>query len=146
MAGSNPLLSGDEVASFLRRIAREFKSNPLVNLNNLTYAGMVLASIGFVKGNNALKLLGDLLSDAPDKLRNLLSLRYTLMGTLGEVQSVVSRMTDEAINAIVEYLEQLASMFESEGINNDKLLNIIGALYDLIVIKLPTVTVAPEGE
>jgi len=128
-----------EVADFIRRAVREFRDNPLLNLSSLAYAGMVIASIGFVKNHDALKLLGDLVSDAPDKLRNLISLRYSVLGTLGEVQAILSDVTDDAIRRITRILLEVADMFEKGSLNDSRLLHVIGELYELLAVKLPSV-------
>lgn len=129
-----------EVAGFIRRAVREFRENPLLNLSSLAYAGMVIASIGFVKNQDSLKLLGDLVSDAPDKLRNLISLRYSVLGTLGEVQAVLSDVTDEAIRSITRILLQVADMFEKDSLDEKQLLHVIGELYELLAVKIPSIT------
>lgn len=144
MSYKDKLITCNDVANFIRIVVKRFRENPLVNLQELSHLGMVLSSIGFIKDNNALKLLGDLVSDIPDKLRNLITLKYTLVGTVGEVQTTISQLTLDAINSIVEALNDLANCFEECNLSSEALLEIIGRIYELIVIRLPEIVVTSE--
>ncbi|HIC99236.1 MAG TPA: hypothetical protein EYP08_06285 [Pyrodictiaceae archaeon] len=124
-----------EIAAFIRRTAQAFKANPLLNLSELAYAGMVIASIGFIKNIDALKLLGDLISDAPDKLRSLITLHYSVLGTLGDIQAMIETVTKEAIERDATLLEELADIFDTGKLDENKIIQILGKFYDLLVVK-----------
>jgi len=133
-----------EIAAFIRRTAQAFKANPLLNLSELAYAGMVIASIGFIKNIDALKLLGDLISDAPDKLRSLITLHYSVLGTLGDIQAMIETVTKEAIERVATLLEELADIFDTGKLDENRIMQILGKFYDLLVVKLPSISINVE--
>ncbi len=134
-------VSSSEIAAFIEKKLKEFKTNPLINMNSLTYIGMVLTALGFIKNDNTLKILGDLLTDAPDKIRPLLSVRYTLVGTIGELQTALNKIAEQAFTELVEIVEDIAKAITSSS--RDRLVELVGRLYDLLVVKLPAISITP---
>ena len=142
---TNYAISPSELATFIRKKLQEFTQSPLLNINALTHVGMVLTAVGLVKGNNTLKILGDLLTEAPDRLRPLISLKYTLVGTIGELQATLNRVAEAALRELASILNNVANVIE-KGEGKEKLADLAGQLYDLLVVRLPSVTLAVGGE
>ncbi len=138
-------LRAEEVGNFIRVMVDELRANPLLNIDNLAYVGMVVSAIGHVKRDNVLKILGDLLSEAPDKLRPILSLRYTLVGTIGELQVTLNKLAEEAFNELLSILEEVADALSSDRPARERLADLAGKLYDLLVIRLPAVSLTAAG-
>ncbi len=138
-------LRAEEVGNFIRVMVDELRANPLLNIDNLAYVGMVVSAIGHVKRDNVLKILGDLLSEAPDKLRPILSLRYTLVGTIGELQVALNKLAEEAFNELLSILEEVADALSSDRPARERLADLAGKLYDLLVIRLPAVSLTAAG-
>jgi len=105
---------------------------------------MVIASIGFIKNIDVLKLLGDLISDAPDKLRSLITLHYSVLGTLGDIQAMIETVTKEAVERVATLLEELADIFDAGRLDENKIMQILGEFYDLLVVRLPSISINVE--
>ncbi len=135
-------VSAKEVASFIEAKLKEFQRNPLLNLNTLTHIGMVLTALGLVKNDNTLKMLGDLLTEAPDRLRPLISLRYTLVGTIGELQATLNKLAEDALKELTMIVHRVAEAIAREEKTREELAELTGLLYDLLVVRLPSVSIA----
>ncbi len=137
-------ITGEEIANFIEQGIKEFNKNPLINLNILSHLGMVMTSIGMLKSSTTLKLIGDLLTEAPDRLRPLISLRYSLVGTIGEFQTMISTLAENIIKELTSTILELATMIKRGEASETNLVAIVGKLYDLLVIKTPLVTLDTE--
>ncbi len=139
-------VSGREIAEYLRKLMREFRSNPLINSSNIFYAGMVLAVIGMLKDSPYLKIIGDILSDSSEKIRNLVTTKYTVLGTIGEFQSAYTRLADATIEEVYRLVTRVADIIEEGDARDPRLADILNRLYDLLVVKLPVVGVTVTVE
>ncbi|MET1102178.1 MAG: hypothetical protein ABWW69_06875 [Pyrodictiaceae archaeon] len=142
-------ITSNEIADYLHKASKKIMEDPLSNIDVLSDVGIVLTSIGIIRDFPSLKLLGDLFMDLPDKLRSLLSLKYSLVGTLGDIQSMVSKIVDESLTVITKVLNELEDMFRRNEVASDLLLGALGSIYELATVKLPsisTVTTVEEEE
>ncbi len=139
-------ITNNELSRMVRRIRSKFLDNPQINLDLLSDLGIVIASIGIVKDYPALRLLGDLFLDLPDKVRPLFSLRYSLIGTIGEVQALAEDVTREVTERITNSLEEIELMMEKDSLDEHRLLKIIGTIYDLVNVKIPSLVAITEEE
>lgn len=142
MPGPRDPITPEFVADFINSKVRELVENPILNINSLAQLGMVMSALGFLLDNNVLKILGDLLSEAPDKVRPLLSVRYALVGTIGELQAALNRAADEVFRELVGILRDLEKALRSGGWGSSQLAEIAGRLYNLLVVKIPPVSVS----
>ncbi len=143
-------VTGREIAEYLRGLMREFRRNPLLNSSNVFYAGMAIAVLGMIKDSPYLKIIGDILSDSTDKIRNLIVARYSVLGTLGEFQAAYTKLAEATVEEIYRLVTRIAEIIEEGDARDPRLADILNKLYDLLVVRLPvvgvTVTVEAGGE
>ncbi len=139
-------LSGREIADYLRKLVREFRRNPLLNSSNIFYAGMAIAVLGMIKDSPYLKVIGDILSDAADKIRNVIVARYSVLGTLGEFQAAFAKLAEMTVEEVSRLVVQVADIIEAGDARDPRLAEIMNKLYDLLVVKLPAVGVSVSVE
>jgi hypothetical protein len=135
-------VTGREIAEYLRGLMREFRRNPLLNSSNIFYAGMILAVLGMLKDSPYLKIIGDILSDSTDKIRNLIVARYSVLGTIGEFQAAYTKLAEATVEEIYRLVNSVADIIEEGDARDPRLADILNKLYDLLVVKLPVVGVS----
>ncbi len=135
-----------DLAKYVRSVRERVIDNPMLNLELLSDLGIVIASIGIVRGYPVLRLLGDLLIDLPEKVRPIFSLKYTLVGTIGEVQALAEDISRDTITSITKSLNLLEKMIEKGRIDETILVDVIGTLYELVNVKIPSIVVWAEEE
>ncbi|AEM39609.1 hypothetical protein Pyrfu_1755 [Pyrolobus fumarii 1A] len=135
-------VSGREIAEYLRELMREFRRNPLINASNVFYAGMVIAVLGMIKDSPYLKIIGDILSDSTDKIRNLIVAKYSVLGTLGEFQAAYTKLAEATVEEIYRLVNVVADIIEEGDARDARLADVLNKLYDLLVVKLPVMGVS----
>ncbi len=135
-------VSGREIAEYIRGLMREFRRNPLLNSSNIFYAGMTIAVLGMIKDSPYLKIIGDILSDSTEKIRNLVVAKYSVLGTLGEFQAAYTRLAEATVEEIYRLVNNVADIIEEGDARDPRLADILNKLYDLLVVRLPVVGVS----
>ncbi len=135
-------VSGREIAEYIRGLMREFRRNPLLNSSNIFYAGMTIAVLGMIKDSPYLKIIGDILSDSTEKIRNLIVAKYSVLGTLGEFQAAYTRLAEATVEEIYRLVNTVADIIEEGDARDPRLAEVLNKLYDLLVVRLPVVGVS----